>query len=622
MRTNLPHQRTDGPAPVGRPWPELLEDLRGRLDPALWREAARRLRADQGARRAHGRRQVRLTVLATHTADFLADLLPAAGLSCGIDLTVHQPPYGLPESQLAGPASGLRAARPDYVLLSGTEHDLQLSAAAPDDVVAAAVERWTGLWERIRAGTGARVVQCLFTAPDNDPHGQGTPVEPGGDSEVVARVNAELVRRADREVLLVDCDRLAAAAGRSVWHDPRHWHVLRQPVAPAALPLLARALAGVLAADLALTRRVVVVDLDNTLWGGVLGEDGPYGVALAQGPDGEAFAGFQEYLRQLRRRGIALAVASKNDRDLVERALAEVPGMRLRRSDFAAVVADWRPKSEQLLDIAARLRLGPEHLAFVDDNPVERAEVRAHLPEVDVIELPDRPALFRRALAGRPTLQPGRTTDADLSRTASLDALAAADSLRVASSSPEQFLDSLAMRATVRRPAAEDLDRAAQLLQKTNQFNLTSRRHSRDRLARLAADPDWTCLLLSLSDRFADHGTVGLLLLHRTGADAEIDTLVLSCRVIGRTAERRLLHTAAEAARAAGCVRLLGLHVPTGRNGLVRDLYPGLGFESCPGPAPRSEGDGEDERPVLYSYAYRLGPGRSLDTPHIRQESA
>ena len=535
------------------PWADLLRALRGDVSPGLWRSAARRLTGEPEARRLHGRRSVRVAVLAAHTTDFLTELLPAAGLSCGIELVIEPVPFGQLETWLLDPGAR-RSGAPDYTVLWGTHDDLQLGAAKPDEVVAAAVQRWTGLWELVHDKLGSRVVQCLFAAPLHDVYGASAGAVVESDTATVARINAELVRNRRDGVLFIDGDHLAGDVGRAVWRDDRHWDAMRLPVSPQALPVLARALAGTIAADLGMGTRCLVLDLDNTLWGGVLGEEGFEGVVT----DG-AFARFQDYLAGLRRRGMVLAVASKNDLDLVERAFTEVPGMRLRRSDFAAVCADWRPKSEQLQDIAVRLNLSPASLALVDDNPVECSEVAARLPEADVILLPASPARYISALAGRPTLAAAPPTSADSARSASYAALEAAQELRLATNSLADFLDSLQMHVRVRSLRPENLDRAAQLVQKTNQFNLTGRRHSRQRLAELSTDPEWHCASLWLRDRFADHGQVGLLLLHARGDEAEIDTLLLSCRVIGRTAEQRLVAEAAAAARAAGCGLLTGV---------------------------------------------------------------
>jgi FkbH-like protein len=281
--------------------------------------------------------------------------------------------------------------------------------------------------------------------------------------------------------------------------------------------------------------------------------------------------------------------------------------MVLGPEHFAAVVADWRPKSAQLASISEYLRLPLDSLVFVDDNPAECAEVGLAHPGVDVVPLPGHPADYTAALAGRPTLAASAVTEADSLRTASYQALAAADRLRDDTPSLEEFLDQLRMVARVRPLDEESLPRVAQLVKKTNQFNTTTRRHGEADLRRRAAAPDWICLTLELGDRFGRHGVVGVLLLHTAPPVAEIDTLLLSCRVIGRTAERRLLARAGELAARAGCTTLRGLYTPSGRNDLVRDLYPKLGFREVR----------HSDHLVVYDHHLGSAP---LDTPHITEE--
>jgi FkbH-like protein len=542
---------------------------------------------------------VRVRVLATSTSDLLAQLLPAAGLAAGIGIEVTQAPYGQLEQELFDAGSVTRREPPDYLLLVPSLDDLalgELARRAPGEVVTAAVRRWTRLWDAAR-GAGIGICQHLFTPPAADPFGTAALRFPESPSAVVAQVNAAL--RASDDVVLVDCERLAAEHGLRQWRDDRYWFATRQDVSLAALPALARATAAALAADQGLSRRCVVVDLDNTLWDGVVGEDGLDGVALTASARGEAFAAFQEYLLTLHRRGVALAVASKNDADLAQRAIAGVPGMRLRPEHLAAVVADWRPKSEQLREIASRLSLGLDSLAFADDNPAERLEVRRALPQVDVIDLPPHPSDYIAALAGRPTLEPGRLTAADRQRNASYAGLRAATELRERAASLDDFLADLAMRASVRPVDEALLPRVAQLLQKTNQFNLTTRRRTAAEVAALAADPGWVCLALALRDRLADHGVVGVGFAALHGDEAVVDTLLLSCRVIGRTAERLLLSELGRAAAARGCTTLVGCYQETDRNALAADLYPQLGF------SPNGTTQGEQR--------YRL-PLEALDT--------
>ncbi|MEU2172234.1 HAD-IIIC family phosphatase [Micromonospora chersina] len=544
-------------------------------------------------------------MLATSTSDLLVRLLPAAGLAVGLGLEVTQAPYGQVEQELFDAGSVTRREPPDYVLLVPSVDDLALGELArrdPGEVIAGAVERWTRLWDAARSA-GIGVCQLLFTPPADDPYGTAALRFAQSPSAVVGQVNARL--RAGDDVVIVDSERLATEHGLRDWRDDRYWYAARQAVSLAALPALARATAAALAAEQGLSRRCVVVDLDNTLWDGVVGEEGIDGVAVDASPRGEAFAAFQEHLLALHRRGIALAVATKNDADLAHRAIAEVPGMRLRPEHLAAVVADWRPKSEQLREVAARLSLGLENLTFADDNPAERLEVRRALPQVDVVELPVNPSDYVAALAGRPTLEPGRLTSADRQRNASYAGLRAAAQLREGAGSLEDFLDDLAMEAVVRPVDETVLPRVAQLLQKTNQFNLTTRRRSAQEVAALAADPRWVCRWLSLRDRLADHGIVGVGFAELRGDEAVVDTLLLSCRVIGRTAERLLLRELGRAAAEAGCTTLVGGYRATDRNVLVADLYLQLGF------APQGVVDGEQR------YSLPLTALDKLATRHI-----
>lgn len=588
---------------------ELIAALRSTTEPGTWRRAAAEVGRFPEAFTPYVRRTVRVRVLATWSSDLLVRLLPAAGVAAGIGLEVTQAPYGQVEQELLDATSATHREPPDYVLLVPSADDLALGTLGeqdPEEVVSGAVQRWSRLWDAARSAQ-IRVCQHLFTPPATDPFGVAALQFPDSPSAIVAAVNARL--RASADVVLVDCERIAAEHGLRDWRDDRYWFAARQAVSLTALPALARATAAALAADQGLSRRCVVLDLDNTLWDGVVGEDGIDGVGLTASPRGEAFAAFQEHLLMLHRRGIALAVATKNDPDLARQAIAEVPGMRLRPEHLAAVVADWRPKSEQLREVAARLSLGLDSLAFADDNPAERLEVRRALPQVDVIDLPTSPSDYVGALAGRPTLEPGRLTRADRQRNASYAGLRAAAELRERSASLDDFLADLAMVASVRPVDVTLLPRVTQLLQKTNQFNLTTRRRTSQEVAALAADPRWVCLSLSLRDRLADHGIVGVGFTALRGDEAVVDTLLLSCRVIGRTAERLLLRELGRAAAERGCRTLVGCYRATDRNTLVAGLYPQLGF------APDGPADGEQR------YVLPLSALDQLAAPHIASDA-
>ncbi len=557
---------------------------------AAWSVARNLLRAGAQAGWAPAAsREARLAVLCTYEAGELPEHLRVACLALGIHLESYLAPYGQIEQELLDGGAGLAAFGPTHVLIAPTSADLgfpELAADAEDAErqLEAAAQRWRALWELIRHEHGARVIQHGFVAPDETALGHLALRLPASRLSLVRELNRRLALDAGNDVLLVDCERLAAHLGKRHWLDPRLWYGARQPVAHAALPILARETAAVLAADLGLAARCLVLDLDNTLWGGVVGEDGLDGITIGEGPEGEAYTAFQDFVAALRSRGIVLAVASKNDLQAARQPFAQKRGMRLSLDDFAVFIADWRRKPEQIAEIAETLGIGLDTIVFVDDNPAECAEVAGALAEVETICLDMAPAERVRALAASLRLEISTLSSEDGQRQRSYVARAAAAELQAGAATLEDFWRSLGMRARVRALDAVSLDRAAQLTQKTNQFNLTLRRHSREEIERIAAEDRSICRTLELEDRFADHGLIGLAIALPSDDEEElalIDTLLMSCRVIGRTAEVHMLAHLSAAALEHGFRRLRGLYVPGPRNGLVAELYPRLGFTAC-----------------------------------------
>jgi FkbH-like protein len=557
-------------------------------DPSAWSTARNLLRAGaQDGWAPPARREVRLAVLCTYEGAMLTQHLEIACRAFDIEPVVYAGPYGQLEQEVLATGSELSRFEPTHVLLAPTTYDLAFPEFADDldSALTAAVRRWSLIWEAISRNLGARVLQHAFVVPDETPFGHLAMRLPASRPSLVRELNTRLAAAAASDVLLVDCERLASRIGKERWCDPRLWHAARQPYAYDALPLLARETAAVLAGDVGLAARCLVVDLDNTLWGGVVAEEGMDGIVIGEGPEGEAYAAFQDYLYALKERGVVLAVASKNDEEVAREPFERHRGMRLRLDDFAVFIADWRRKSEQIATIAERLGLGLDALVFVDDNPAECAEVAASLPAVQTVPLVVPPSEFVRTLAVCPRFEAPSLTPEDMRRQSSYIARAGAEELRSKALSLEDFWRSLEMSARVRELDPSTVERTAQLTRKTNQFNLTLVRRSRDDIERLMGDPAAICRTLELEDRFANHGLVGLGFVVVDPSEprtALIDTLLLSCRVIGRTAELHLLSHLARAAAAAGYSRLRGVYVEGPRNGLVADLYPQLGFVARP----------------------------------------
>jgi FkbH-like protein len=527
------------------------------------------------------RRTARVALLGSYTTAQLTPMLWLAARRFGVELEVFEGGYCQYRQQILDPESETYRFAPDLIVLAVHAGELELPAhsARPEEDVAAEVQKWQGLWRVVGDRADATVIQHLFALPPEAPFGHLGATLPGTFAAMGATVNQELARSASEQVAVVDCERLAALVGKREWFDRRYWHLAKQAVSLAALPLLARHTAAVIAARRGLSKKCLAFDLDNTVWGGVVGEEGVQGIALGDTPAGEAFQAFQEAILDLGRRGIILAVCSKNNLGDAVEVFEQHPGMRIRRDDIAAFVADWRPKSDQLRSVADTLGIGLDSIVFVDDNPVEREAIRQLAPEVDVINLPSDPADYVATLDDYVLFEPAAFTPEDADRAKHYAARQAAAELAAGSDTLEEFYESLEMRAKVSRFNDTNLPRVAQLVGKTNQFNLTTRRHSLQALQGFAQDPACVHLSFSLADRFGDHGLIALAIAFVRGQTLEVDSFLMSCRVIGRTLEDTMLDELTRAALGHGCTVIRGVYIPTAKNGLVRELYLRLGFE-------------------------------------------
>jgi len=526
------------------------------------------------------RRSIRVALTGSFTTTQLAQTIRLAARRVGIAVEIYESPYGQYEQEIIHPHSPLYEFSPDVLVLAVQEHDLQLPQYSDchEEEIGAEVGRWTRLWEAVSKNSKARLIQYNFALPIEMPMGHLGARLPGSKYMMARAVNARIGERAGNTVSIVDCEYLSALYGKQRWCDPRYWYLAKQAVALDALPLLARHTAAVMAADLGLTRKCLVLDLDNTLWGGIIGEEGLAGIRLGDGVEGEAFVAFQEYIRRLKNKGVILAVCSKNNEADAKEPFEKHPEMRLKLEDFAMFVANWQSKPDNLRAIARALDLGLDSLVFVDDNPVERAVVRQLLPEVDVVPLPADPAYYTRALSDYLLFESSSFTADDVKRTDQYRNRAQIMQLKSSVENLDDFYRNLSMKAVVAPFDDFHLPRIAQLVGKTNQFNLTTRRHGMAHLEAFMKDGDCVHFYLRLRDRFADHGLVSLLIALRRGQTLEIDTWLMSCRVLGRTVEATMLQYLFERATEFGCTSVQGRYIPTAKNAMAKDVFAKFGF--------------------------------------------
>ena len=531
----------------------------------------------------------RVAVLRSFTIEPLVPLLRAGGFAGGVDLTVQVGDFNTYAQEMLDPNSGLYQFRPDTVILAVQTRDIApdlwddhagLSPDAVREAVCRVLEGYRIWVSAFRARSQAALVVHTLEAPAFPVRGVLDAQDTNGQAAAVAEINRGLRRLAAEStgVYVLDYDALVARHGRVRWFDERKWLMMRMPLSVDGLTGLAAEWLRFLHPLAGRVCKVLVADLDNTLWGGVVGEDGPMGVKVGPEVIGAAFLAVQRALVDLHRRGIILAICSKNNEADALEVFRTHPGMLLKPEHFAARRINWQDKARSLREIAVELNVGIDSLAFLDDNPAERERVRGELPEVTVVDLPADPFGFAPAVRNCPLFERLTLSAEDRERGRHYAEQQQRTALKDQAGTLEDYYRSLEQVVTVVPATPATVARVAQLTQKTNQFNLSTLRYSEAQVAERCADSEWDVLCVSVKDRFGDNGLVGLVMAKAEGTVYEIDTFLLSCRVIGRTVETAALAVVADRARQRGCNQVRGWFLPSKKNAPSKDVYASHGF--------------------------------------------
>jgi FkbH-like protein len=528
----------------------------------------------------------RLAVLSNSTVDLIVPTLVASAARHGVALEVYVPPYGQVAQEALIPDSQVNSWKPDAVLFALDYRALPLKLSLGDpDASAATVQGVIGYLQALRNGikTNQNTI-CIFQTfapPAETLFGSLDCALPGTLRRLIDSVNRELAEfiLGSGDVLL-DVAGLAETVGLANWHDPQFWNMAKLAFSGELIPLYADHVARTIAAIRGKSRRVLILDLDNTVWGGVIGDDGLDGIKIAQGDaTGEAHLAVQQLALDLRQRGIVLAVSSKNTDEIARGPFEKHPEMLLKLEHVAVFQANWNDKATNIQAIAEELSLGLDAMVFLDDNPVERGLVRKLLPQVAVPELPQEPAYYARTLAAAGYFEAVALAAEDLKRAGFYQDNARRAQLQKQVGGVDAYLKSLDMTIIFQPFDATGRARIVQLINKSNQYNLTTRRYTDPEAAAAQDDPDVFTLQVRLTDTFSDNGMISVVIC-RPGAPGvwDIDTWLMSCRVLGRMVEHMVLREILEHARAAGIRTLAGVYKPTDRNKLVIDHYSKLGF--------------------------------------------
>jgi FkbH-like protein len=537
-----------------------------------------------------GFRPFRLLLVSNRTLSFVAGDLQAVGAARGLLIETVETDYDSVYSLALNPAIETPSGRFDAVMLLvdasffPVNCDL-LDVATEAKTIAAVRTQFNELVVGLRTKANAPVIAATIALPPDFQLSSADTAIAGTAIRCIQAVNDAIVENAEAgHVVLFDLAALAGRIGSMAFFDPVRSHQAKVPFSLEAGPVVADALAALIAAMAGRSGRALVLDLDNTLWGGVVADDGLEGIVLGQGSaEGEAFLAVQRHALELRRRGVMLAVCSKNLEDIAREPFRSHPDMLLREEHISSFIANFDDKATNIARTARALDLDPSALVFLDDNPAERELVRSVLPFVMVPELGVDPAHFVRALAASGFFEHLPLTADDTGRAAAYQARAEAKALQAVIGDYDAYLRSLEMELTISPFDAIGQARITQLIQKSNQFNLTTKRYSEIDIAAIAKDSARLGWQVRLKDRFADHGMISVVIVEKGKYTWSIDTWIMSCRVLERGVERAIMRELARNAIEDGAEELVGTYRPTARNALVKEFYTRLGFEGATG---------------------------------------
>lgn len=552
----------------------------------------------------------RIAILGGSTTAEVKDMLELFLLNQGIRPVFYESGYNLYYEEAVFANAALRTFSPEIIYIHSSNVNIAHYPAVLDgeeavnDRIVGELARFREIWDHLSADYACPIIQNNFELPHYRGLGNLDSYAVPGRTHFVSELNRYFAAEAGLRgnLHLNDINYLSAWFGLARWYDKTSWYSYKYAMNIEAIPLLAHSAAAVIGAVLGRSKKCLVLDLDNTLWGGEIGEDGINGIRIGKdNAESEAYSEFQQYIKELGDRGVILAVCSKNDEVHAREGFTH-PDSILALDDFSDFRANWQPKPENIHDVAEFLNIGMDSLVFADDNPVERDIVRAHEPQVAVPELGDNVTRYIDILDKSGYFETTCLSVDDVQRRAFYSTNEARLDVQHHYENYDDYLLSLEMCAEIKAISPIYLERATQLTNKTNQFNLTTRRYTQSEIEAIMQDSGYITRYGRLRDKFGDNGLVSVLLASIRGAELHIDLWIMSCRVFKRTMEAAMLDQLVVSAQELGISSLVGHYFPTAKNGIVSDLFKQMGFELL---ATDEDGASHWELDISRGYAHK-----------------
>ncbi|MES2377556.1 MAG: HAD-IIIC family phosphatase [Bacteroidota bacterium] len=534
-------------------------------------------------------RTVKIALLGDNATQFLNQAIRGTGFDHDLDLQIWEADFNQIELQVFDPASDLYAFDPDLVIIFCSAHKLvtKYSKLTPDHYICFAdnqLAEITKFYNTISANSRAKIIYYNYTEIDDAIFGNHTNKVEHSFLFQLRKLNYELMVYANKTpgFYIADISSIQNQVGKAGMFRPSVYVNTEMVLSIDVLPLVAEKTVQLIAAMHGHFKKCIIIDLDNTLWGGIIGDDGLENIQIGTLGIGKAFTEFQYWIKKLKNRGIIVAICSKNTESVAKEPFEKHPDMVLHLDDIAVFIANWDNKPDNIKKIQSLLNIGFDSMVFLDDNPFERNMVRELIPEITVPELPEDPADYLEYLYTLNLFETVSFSVEDAERTKLYQVEAKRAGLQTSHTDEDDFLKSLNMTSLVESFNKFNIPRVAQLSQRSNQFNLRTIRYTEDDIERLITQEDTFSLAFTLEDQFGDNGLISIIILKRESVDSLfIDTWLMSCRVLKRGMEHFILNNMVSLAKLHGYTHLKGEYLPTAKNEMVKDHYKKLGFEQA-----------------------------------------
>ena len=531
------------------------------------------------------RKKTRILILADINTAQISPLINKHLNNIGLEGEFLSILYTEIEAQLLNKESELFKFKPDIVIILNSTQSLFQKIKIDKNETQDIIDKMQWIWNLILKQSSPIILQSNFTQSLERPFGQYEEKVPSSFNSVIKYLNMQLghIAQTEKQIYILDFAYLSSLIGLRNWYDENLWYYSKTLTSLKNLPEVSAYIVDIIKAYFQSTIKCVVVDLDETLWGGILGDDGIDKIILNPEGEGQIFRDFQSYLLRLKERGILLAVASKNELSLVLEVFKQHPDMILKEEDITYFAVNWEPKSKNIAKIQSELNISFDSMVFIDDNPFERDIVKSFHPEINVPDLSGDPAKFIREISAYNYFETTSFTERDKKRSKNIISQIKSKSLSEKYSSFDEYLKDLDMSLEVSPFHESKLDRIVQLTQRSNQFNLTTKRYSHQEIKQIMSESNqYITFSLNFKDKLTDHGLISLIILKRNKDTLIVDQWLMSCRVFSRGIEQYMMNLVFAEAKKLNVTKIIGEYIPTQKNTLVENFYESFGFISSP----------------------------------------